>query len=366
MTFSFDAFIATDPPVSEPQRRAMYAALNGKSTIGIPKSVAKKFVGPKAHDAGFNESDHPRGQPKNEGQFVKGSGSKSGGEKLERRVSQMQPALRKGGKLLGTGSKALPKHIASLRIPPAWTNVEYNPDANAALYATGRDEKGRKQCIYSQAHVDKQSAAKFAKMRDLDKKFSGMEKENAKHQQSKNKTVAECADCLALIMATGLRPGSDKDTKADKDAFGASTLQGKHVVEVRGQVRLRFTAKKGVSLDIPVDDPKIATMVKQRAVTAGRTGKLFPVVNEFNLRAHSDSLDGGGFTSKDFRTLMGTRTAMQAMKLMGPPSNVTNYKKQVLAIAKQVAAKLGNTASVALKAYIDPSIFAAWRLQAKV
>lgn len=39
------------PVKSEAQRRAMYAALEGHSTLGIPKSVAKKFVGPKAHDA---------------------------------------------------------------------------------------------------------------------------------------------------------------------------------------------------------------------------------------------------------------------------------------------------------------------------
>ena len=42
--------MATDPPVSERQRRAMFAALNGNSTLGIPKSVAEKFVGPHAHD----------------------------------------------------------------------------------------------------------------------------------------------------------------------------------------------------------------------------------------------------------------------------------------------------------------------------
>jgi len=28
----------------------MYAALHGKSTLGIPKGVAAKFVGPAAHD----------------------------------------------------------------------------------------------------------------------------------------------------------------------------------------------------------------------------------------------------------------------------------------------------------------------------
>ena len=32
------------PPTSERQRRAMYAAKEGNSTLGIPKSVGKEFV----------------------------------------------------------------------------------------------------------------------------------------------------------------------------------------------------------------------------------------------------------------------------------------------------------------------------------
>lgn len=32
------------PPVSQAQRAAMHAAAQGKSTIGIPKSVGKEFV----------------------------------------------------------------------------------------------------------------------------------------------------------------------------------------------------------------------------------------------------------------------------------------------------------------------------------
>jgi hypothetical protein len=36
--------LATDPPVSESQRRAMHAAASGKSTLGIPQSVGKEFV----------------------------------------------------------------------------------------------------------------------------------------------------------------------------------------------------------------------------------------------------------------------------------------------------------------------------------
>ncbi len=32
------------PPVSQQQRKAMYAAKAGKSTLGIPKSVGAEFV----------------------------------------------------------------------------------------------------------------------------------------------------------------------------------------------------------------------------------------------------------------------------------------------------------------------------------
>lgn len=39
------ALIATDPPVSEKQRKAMFAAASGHSTLGIPKKVGEEFVG---------------------------------------------------------------------------------------------------------------------------------------------------------------------------------------------------------------------------------------------------------------------------------------------------------------------------------
>jgi len=50
-----DSAIATDPAVSEAQRRAMWAAREGHSNIGIPKSVGEKFVGPGKDDAAADE-----------------------------------------------------------------------------------------------------------------------------------------------------------------------------------------------------------------------------------------------------------------------------------------------------------------------
>jgi 8-oxo-dGTP pyrophosphatase MutT (NUDIX family) len=50
------ADLAEDPPTSEAQRRAMYAAASGNSTLGIPQKVGKEFVGKdaeiKGHAAG--------------------------------------------------------------------------------------------------------------------------------------------------------------------------------------------------------------------------------------------------------------------------------------------------------------------------
>jgi hypothetical protein len=39
------ATMALDPPVSQAQRAAMWSAASGKSTLGIPASVGKKFAG---------------------------------------------------------------------------------------------------------------------------------------------------------------------------------------------------------------------------------------------------------------------------------------------------------------------------------
>jgi hypothetical protein len=39
--------LVTDPPVSEAQRKAMFAAAAGKSNLGIPQSVGREFVGKK-------------------------------------------------------------------------------------------------------------------------------------------------------------------------------------------------------------------------------------------------------------------------------------------------------------------------------
>ena len=255
----------------------------------------------------------------------------------------------------------MPEHAKKLGIPPAWKNVEVAPGAEHDLQAIGEDAKGRTQRIYSDAFVQRQADAKFSRISELMDKRDKVFAQNEANLHSEDPAVRENAACMKLVQQTGVRPGSDTDTKAEKQAYGATTLQGRHVVVgADGGVRLKFTGKKGVALDIPVEDKDTAKMLVERKEAAGDHGKLFDT-DDAGLRDYSHTLDGGGFKPKDFRTLKGTETAVAEAQKFPAPKTFKDYKKQVMEVAKRVAAKLGNTPAIALQSYIAPHVFLPWK-----
>ena len=252
--------------------------------------------------------------------------------------------------------KPLPKHVPKL--PPAWTNVHVNTHPQAMLVAKGTDAKGRIQSVYSEAHSLKQAAKKFSKVNELRKKKEAITNELQKDM--KKPATREVSIVLALINHTGIRPGSDTNTKAAKQAYGATTLRAEHVRD--GGTRLKFTGKKGVALDIKVTDPQLIKALADKAKGKAKGEKLFDV-DDNKLREYTQSKDGGGFNPKDFRTAKGTETAIAAMAGMKAPRNEAEYKKLVKKIAQAVSEQLGNTPTIALQSYIDPSVFTSWRIK---
>ena len=303
---------------------------------------------PRSDASEFRESEHPRDE---DGKFSEAGG---GGKAL------VSATVGKDGKRLGANGEALPAHIAVLKLPPAWTDVKYNPDPRAALQATGKDTKGRVQYVYSQEFQASQAAKKFARIKELDGKLPEILKQNAAGRRSSDKRTRDAADCAALIMAMGIRPGSETDTKAQAQAYGATTLEGRHVVLTREGVFLQFVGKEGVHLNLPVRDNGLARMLLDRKRAAGETGQLFGVTDA-SLRDYVHTLDGGGFKTKDFRTLLGTRTATKIVAAMDIPQGIKEMKKAVHAVAVSVSRVLGNTPTVALQSYISPAVFGAWQ-----
>lgn len=311
----------------------------------------------------WEESKHPRGQPENAGQFGPGGGSSSEDthEPSQSQSSGLQDAEH-GGKgkeyKITSGGKEVPEHLKKLRLPPAWTNVRINTHPEADLIATGLDAKGRKQYVYSDNHTMRQAAAKFARITELYSKANTVEGQIdvAVAGGSEEALVAK------LIFRTGIRPGSDANTKAEKKAYGATTLLGQHVKpQEDGSVVLEFVGKKGVDLSIPVHDEYLANELKKRAATAGNDGPLFNT-DDAALRDFVHGLDGGGFKPKDFRTLRGTSLAAELVRDDNECCKTSKeYQKRVREVATQVSQLLGNTPTIALQSYIDPTVFSKWR-----
>ncbi len=84
------------------------------------------------------------------------------------------------------------------------------------------------------------------------------------------------------------------------------------------------------------------------------------------LRSYLKSIGGEGFKVKDFRTRVATQEALSSIASMKAPTNMKEYKKAVMQVAKNVSSKLGNTPSVALNSYIDPTVFGKWNKGVKI
>lgn len=270
-----------------------------------------------------------------------------------------------GGKLRAADGSALPAHIEALKIPPGWSSVTYNPDPQAALLAQGRDSKGRVQSVYAQSFSAEQAQAKFARISALSQEFPAVHAQNEAARTSGNLARASHADATALIMHTGIRPGSETDQQAKVQAYGATTLEGQHVVQdAAGHVSLQFVGKKGVPLSIPIHDASIASMLLSRKTSAGDGGQVFPLTSDSSLLDHIHTLGSGAYKAKDFRTLAANTTAAEAIAALPVPATQVEYRRSVMSVAKTVSARLGNTPTVALQSYINPHIFASWKGQA--
>lgn len=263
------------------------------------------------------------------GRKGKKGGSASGFMSMPGERKDLQPEIKKRG----------------LTIPPVWKNVKLNIDPTAPLQVMGIDTKGRSQSIYTVKHSKEAAAEKFARLKEFTKKVSGLQKRIEKDFGKNDEAKA-----LYLISKTGFRVGSDKDTKAAVKAYGASTLEAKHVKVTDNKIQIRFTGKKGVTNSATINDARLA-----RHFAGKKTGKIFDT-NDSKIRRYLKTIDGN-FKVKDFRTFIGTSEALKAVKKLPKPATAKERNKGILNVCRQVAKKLGNTIAVARSAYIAPEVF---------
>lgn len=241
-------------------------------------------------------------------------------------------------------------------LPPAWTEVQISIDPKGVngCIVRGKDVKGRIQSLYSAEHTANQAAKKFERIKQLEKDVSKLDTALAK-DAAKNDDAA----AVLLMRELGMRPGSRKNTQAAAQAYGATTLEVRHVRINKGSVTFDFTGKKGVGIKLNTKDPQIRKVVESRMKGKGPNEPLFRT-SEARANLYIKSKMGRGYTNKDLRTLKATTMALDIIKRTKPPRTLAEFKKMRNAVGDMVASQLGNTRTLALSSYINPVVFAMW------
>lgn len=257
--------------------------------------------------------------------------------------------------------------LGELKIPPAWTNVKLYTDPNKPLQATGLDDAGRTQPRYSKAHSEAAAAEKFARVRAFNDALPEVRKKIEADLKKGDERTRAAAAALSLIEKTGFRPGSKKDTgatnkktgKAEKH-FGITTLQRRHIKVKGPDVTLDFMGKSGKQNKKTVTDKTLAAYLSRKVAEAPTMFSDVLGVSDGALRDYMKSVAGKDFTPKDFRTWQGTAKALRAISEMPVPKTQAEFEKARLKVGDIVSEHLGNTRTVALGSYVDPTVFSAW------
>lgn len=253
--------------------------------------------------------------------------------------------------------------IKGLAIPPAWTEVEITLDEKARVLASGRDDAGRKQYIYSDSWREAQDRRKFDRITRFAETLETMRRVTGQHLILEGMSREKVLACMVrLIDAAYFRPGSERYSQ-ENDSYGLTTMRSKHLTIEGDELIFDYQGKSGQQQHRVVEDERLAEVVAQLDDIPGH--EIFKYYDDDGHKVRVDSQDlndyihdimGEDFSAKDFRTWAGTSLAALALDELGPGEDEKTSQKNIVEVIKRVAERLGNTPSIAKASYIDPRV----------
>ncbi|MCV9920410.1 MULTISPECIES: DNA topoisomerase IB [Pseudomonas] len=252
--------------------------------------------------------------------------------------------------------------IAALVIPPAYTDVWICADPQGHLQATGRDARGRKQYRYHSEWRELRDQHKYGRMLAFAKVLPALRKQLDNHLRRPGLDREKVMALVVSLLDTTLIRIGNRQYLRDNKSYGLTTLHARHVKVEGSTIRFQFRGKRGVEHNVTLRDRRLAGLIKRCMELPGQS--LFQYLDE-NGQRHSigsseinlflQQLTGADFTAKDYRTWAGSSLALSLLRPLAwePDSEA---KRQVSAIVRQVASRLGNTPAVCRRCYIHPAV----------
>ena len=287
--------------------------------------------------------------------------------------------------------------IASLGIPPAWTDVRCADDPRAHILAVGTDGAGRQQYVYNPRWERVREAIKAERLlrfgRALPRIRAAIERDLARATRGTRPArgaPARLAPALAarLVDRAAMRPGNE--AYAAGGTRGATTLLRGDVRAEGGTVRLRYVGKAGKAHDVSLRDAAAARALaalkrlqRQRRAAGrraagrrtgaqrgeGRRARLFVVpgadgaarrLTAATLNRYLVEAAGEAVSAKDFRTFHGSARALAVLHERRASETETARRAALAEASRAASERLRNTPAVARASYVLPSIVAAF------
>lgn len=259
------------------------------------------------------------------------------------------------------------ERIKKLVLPPAWTDVWICPWPNGHLQATGVDAIGRKQYRYHTTWNKTRSEKKFHRLLEFGKRLPRIREriqEDLDRKDLDQRKVVAIA--LRTMEETLIRVGNTVYEKL-YGSYGLTTLHTRHLTIHGGTALFTFKGKKGVRQRIELKEARLVRLLKKVMDIPGQ--ELFQYRDEGGGHHPLDSGEvneylkeaaGEDFSCKDFRTWAGSVYALQLLADAEPAASAAECKRQIVEVIRQVSCRLGNTAAVCKKYYIDPQLLNAY------
>ncbi len=258
-------------------------------------------------------------------------------------------------------------YFKSLRIPPAWKDVQIFTHRKGKIQAIGFDIAGRAQYIYHPAYRARQEKEKFERILRFARALPHMRRVTFRHLNERGMGREKVLACIVQLMDQEYFRVGNEIYAEENQSYGLTTLRRKHI-DIRGDtVTFDFIGKSGKRQLKEVNDRQIAKIIKKLDELPGY--EIFKYKDDEGEIRNVDSADvneyikeimGEEFTAKDFRTWGGTLWATAELATAEAADSEKDRLKNVNMCVKKVAARLGNTPAIARGSYIDPRIITAY------
>ena len=246
--------------------------------------------------------------------------------------------------------------LNAIGLPPAYNNAWFCTKPNGHIQAIGWDEKGRKQYRYHADFRAAREATKYEKCAEfghaLPRLRKRVEGDLAKRGLTRERAVA---GVIRLLDEGHIRVGNEAYAQAN-ESFGATTLCKRHAGLKGGTLTLQFKAKSGKLCRLKMTDKALVRFVRKCQDLPEQhlfawlddAGEAHPVTSS-DVNAYIREATGEEFTAKHFRTWAASVTAFEALAS-------AERDLSLKTVLEPVTQKLGNTAAIARKSYVHPTL----------